>query len=558
MERLVCIDLPAFPLQLLLKRRPQWGNDAVVLVEDDRPQAPILWVNEKAAAMNVLPGMRYAAALSVDRSIRAAVMPASEIVISVSELARRLQRFSSRVEPSPETPGVYWLSGKGLRGLYDNVNEWVEAIHTDLVACGFDVNLCAGFTRFGTWAVARHARETVLFRTLEDEQRAARKTPLRALDIDPQFRDAMVRLGVRTVGDLCDLPVDGLQTRYGTEIARFHRQARGDLMPPLESWSVQAPPSRRFHFDFGLHRSDQLLFVFKGAFPELLEELRRRGEGLDRLEFSLRFDRPYASSSAGSGVNFSVSSSTTGPASSSAKRRSFSRPEQASSDTPSRSSTSERPGSAESSGQSWDPRMVRAELRMAATTRSERSILELLRLKLEQIELPGIVEEAEIVLHGSRLEHAQSELFENPARRNAEAAMRGLARIRAEFGDDAVQRIDVSVGHLPEAQVAITPLQDLSRPAPPDVQEDTLIRRLFAQPGPLEPRPRHPRNDGWLIRGEAAGPVTRILGPYVVSGGWWHVAIKRSYHFVDTANGELLWAYYDHVRRVWLLHGTVD
>lgn len=513
MERLACIDLPAFPLQLLLKRRPHWAGHPIVVVEDDRPQASILWVNAKAASLNILPGMRYAAALSVDHTVRAAVMPPAEIVISVAELSRRLERFSARVESSPDTPGVYWVSGKGLRGLYSSVNEWVDAIRTDIAACGFEANICAGFTRFGTWAVARNTQQTALFRTSEEERQAARQTPLRVLDLDPQFRDSMLRLGIRSVGDLCDLPADGLQARYGSEVAQLHRRARGDLMPPLESWAVEEPPSRSFHFDFGLHRSDQILFIFKGALPELMEELRRRGEGIDRLSFELTFDRPYIHES--------------------------------SKDAP-----------APIKGETWNPRVLRDEIQTATSTLKQTTILELLRLKLEQIALPGIIEEARLTLHGSPMERAQSELFGSHSRRDTEAAMRGLARVRAEFGDDSVQRIETATGHLPEAQIRCSPLRELRPASPPGHAHTSLIRSIYAQPELLEPKPRNPRNDGWLIRGEKSGAVTRILGPYILSGGWWHVAIKRSYHFVETANQDLLWVYYDHGRRNWYLHGT--
>ena len=58
MDRMACIDLPAFPLQLLLHRRPEWREQPVAVVDSDRPQGKILWVNERARASRILPGMR--------------------------------------------------------------------------------------------------------------------------------------------------------------------------------------------------------------------------------------------------------------------------------------------------------------------------------------------------------------------------------------------------------------------------------------------------------------------------------------------------------------------
>jgi len=61
-----------------------------------------------------------------------------------------------------------------------------------------------------------------------------------------------------------------------------------------------------------------------------------------------------------------------------------------------------------------------------------------------------------------------------------------------------------------------------------------------------------------MLRGLQQGPVVRVSGPYVVSGGWWNRVVHREYHFAETQKGELLWVFYDRVRRRWFLHGRVE
>ena len=61
MERLACVDLPEFPLQLLLSRHPEWKRLPAAVVAQDKPQGEILMVSPEARAAGVLPGMRYAA-----------------------------------------------------------------------------------------------------------------------------------------------------------------------------------------------------------------------------------------------------------------------------------------------------------------------------------------------------------------------------------------------------------------------------------------------------------------------------------------------------------------
>jgi len=74
----------------------------------------------------------------------------------------------------------------------------------------------------------------------------------------------------------------------------------------------------------------------------------------------------------------------------------------------------------------------------------------------------------------------------------------------------------------------------------------------------LSPPPRTPRNAGWLPAGPEAGPIVRLVGPDVLSGGWWRREIHRDYYFAETARGDLLWLFYDRRRRQWFLHGRVE
>ena len=123
MDRLACVSLAAFPLQLLLRRHPEWAAHPMAVVAEDRPQGLILWVNEEARRAGVLSGLRYAAGCSLTAELRAGVVPPTEIAEAVATLTEQLGRFTPEVEPSPEGPGVFWLSGAGLGRLYASLEE---------------------------------------------------------------------------------------------------------------------------------------------------------------------------------------------------------------------------------------------------------------------------------------------------------------------------------------------------------------------------------------------------------------------------------------------------
>src|SRR3954463_4333239 len=110
-DRLARVELPALPLPLLVQRHPDWSGYPVAVVAEDKPQGLILWVNDKARHLRVLPGLRYAAAFSLSSSLRAGEVALSEVNAAVKAQTHRLMRFTPEVEASAQEPGVFWLNG---------------------------------------------------------------------------------------------------------------------------------------------------------------------------------------------------------------------------------------------------------------------------------------------------------------------------------------------------------------------------------------------------------------------------------------------------------------
>lgn len=494
MDRTACADLPAFALQLLLKRHPDWRAHPAAVVEAETPQAPVLSVNRAARKAGVLPGMRYAAALSMAPGLRAGAVARSEVGEAVASLAERLRRFTPNVEPSGDEPGVFWLDARGLEPLFGSLSAWAERIHAAIADDGFHASLVVGFGRFGAWALARAYRGVHVVGSVEEERTAARAVRLERLALPPAARDGLAKLGVRTVGDLMDLPQDGTGLRYGPEARRLHRMATGDLAVPLQPARPDPPAARRVILDDPVADTALVLALVEREIPSLLREVERKGRALAALELGFRFERM------GDHVE---------------------------------------------------------TVRAAAPTLSPERVLELVRLRLETARsLPDRV--AEIVLLAEEAEPAarQTQLFAEK-RRDLEAANRALARVRAQLGEAAVAVARLRDAHLPEERFAWVPLSALAEAKPLPAAEPRLVRRIHAAPVPLPPRPRH-EPDGWMLRGLEEGPVVRVDGPYLLSGRWWERPVRREYHFAETKEGRILWAFYDRAERRWFLQGGVE
>ena len=509
-DRIACIDLPALPLQLLLRRRPDWRRLPAAVVAEDNPQAPLLWVNEPARQNGVLPGQRYAAALAVCRDLQAAPITEKRIGKAVAALHRRLLQHGPRVEPADNEPGVFWLDAGGLERIAGTPRVWAGRILKDLNRAGFTASCAVGFTRFGTYCLARTHPGTndggvVVVPAPARETAACRNVALARLDVAPRLRDDLARLGLRTVGDLMDLPPTGLSARFGPGVLELVELARGLRFDPVRPVLPPAPVRAREICEEPETDAWRLLFLVKRLLHPLLERLA----DINRAVAQLHLDLVLA----------------------------------------------DRAGTRR-----------RESLRTATPTLDAVMLMELLRLRLEQVDLTGGAEQVILELEPVLAPPEVLELFRQKPRRDPEAALRAVARVRAELGDGAVVKAELQEAHLPEASWRWVPVTELEAPQPqPPKGPRPLVRRLLAKPRPLLVGPPDlARNRGEQLLRAAAGPgggsvtrdTVRTHGPHLLSGGWWAKEARRMYHFVEAKNGRILWVFHEDGR--WYLQGEVE
>jgi protein ImuB len=503
-HRLACVDLPAFALQLLMRDHPDWREMPIAVVAEEKPQAFLLWVNEKARRLGIRPGHRYAAALALSRDLRAGAVSEETIRSGVAGVTKLLRRFTPEVEPAEpkwRSPGLFWLNASGLKRLYPSLETWAAAIREELSRAELFSTVVVGFTRFGTYAVARASRRLFVFRDREAEEAACRRVPLSRLDIPPDAQEAFLKLRIRTVEDFLRLPAKGLLKRFGPEVHELHRLAAGDLFAPLRPEPIEEIFFRKMELPGPETGAERLVFFVKRILDDLLKELYEKGLALAKLHLKLELDDRSA-------LTESL------------------RPDEATLDGP--------------------------------------LLLGLVRLRLETLTLDaGVVEltlSADVVL---RTLEQLSLVAERP-RRDPKSASRAFARLRAELGDGAVVRAEIRDGHLPTSSFEWKPLPlalDImpvpAKSAPSIHAAGGLVRRIYERPMVLPPRSRH-EPDGWLLRGLEFGPVRDFLGPYILSGGWWKRTVEREYYFVKMQQGDVFWIFYDRYRRRWFLEGRVE
>jgi protein ImuB len=302
---------------------------------------------------------------------------------------------------------------------------------------------------------------------------------------------------------LLSLPPGGLRERFGAKAHRLYRMAAGDLWTPLDPRAPEEPVAQKYILDDPESDTTRLLFLIKQLLHPLLAVLAARTQAVAALWLSFLIDR---------------------------------------------------------SG--W----LKEQIRPAVPTLDAAQILDLVRLRLESLKFSAGAVEIELRAEASAATAEQLRLFVEGPSRDLDAANRALARLRAEFGDEAVVYAKPANGHLPEARFTWEPLSRVQLPRN-DLNglnvlngstAKTLVRRIMAKPVILSSGPRQTHEDGWLLLGPKYGTVDKLIGPYVFSGGWWNREIQREYYFAETRRGDILWLYYDRVRRRWCLQGSIE
>lgn len=519
MDRWACVSLAAWPLQIMARSRPEWRALPSVVVSEDKPQGKVQWANRSAREAGVLPGHSYALALSLCNDLRACVVSDQEIAAVTAEVKTVLWDFSPSLEVSDE-PGVFWLDASGLGQLYVSLSTWSAQLRERVQKLGFHACVVVGFSRFGTYALARAERHSRVLRDIAEEQACVERTPLACLDIEPEFRDVLHRLGVFTVAQLIGLPATGLLTRFGKTAARLHALAcRSNAgFAPLQAEQWLMPLLERTLLDNAESDSTRLLFIVKSMLTVLLKRLVVRGEACTGVQLRCVLDRKQG--------------------------------------------------------------LLETEpLKPAVPTLDSGVLSDLLRLRMESLQLAAGAIEVELEATGVPASAEQLQAFAERPRRDPLAAQRAIARLRAEFGPQSVVHAVLCDGLLPEASFSWQAIETLPQAAAvsskgmsltaadPRVEVETLplpltlrplVRRVFKRPETLSAPTRELRNDGWLIRGAEHGPVTHTAGPFLLNGGWWIKEIQREYQFILTRRGALLWVYQDRRRRRWFLHGQVQ
>jgi protein ImuB len=520
--------LRRLPTDRLARLSPELAGRPFAVTATVKSARRIAALNDEAAKLGLRAGMALADARAMYPSLAAIDANEAEDARWFEAIADWCDRYTPLVGLDP--PDGLFLDITGCAHLFGGETAVCRDVVRRLATQGFHVRLAVAHTVGCAWAMARygtphsvHSRESgnpesgsPLSRGRTELKEALIPLPLAALRIDPDLAAPLAQAGLRTIGQVLDLPRAPLAARFGESFVRRIDQAFGIEDEPITP-RLPVPcflAERRFAEPIG--REEDVLGTLLHLARELSRAMERHGKGARRLQIAL----------------FRT-----------------------------------------------DGKVARIEIGTAAPLREPERIRKLFIDRLavlgdeadpgfgfDMIRLSALTVE--------RLDPAQAGLSEgDPAREIAHL----IDRLMARFGPERVQRLIPQDTHIPEFASVPVPAQTAPKTAsaPHDFaqthfEQDSLIPvrplRLLERPEPIEAIAQVP--DGPPVRftwRHVRHDVAHAEGPESIGIQWWRTdqghPITRDYFRVENRQGARFWLYREGIYQDpehppnWFLHG---
>lgn len=478
-----------------------------MLVEKIRGAMRIAATCPQAAALGLSAGMPLADARAQVPLLTVLEHDPLADLAWLERLADLCDRFTPLVATDP--PDMLLLDITGCAHLFGGEAALLADVARFMARWSDHLRLGCGDTPEAAQALARFAPAGVPF---ENEDAALRRLPVAALRIDAEVQTALIRGGLKTIGDLAMRPSAPLAARFGTDLVdrldRLLGSADSRITPR------RAAPALRFERRFAepIARTEAAM----AAIGELAEEaaiaLEQRGMGGRR--FTARFFR---------------------------------------------SDSRTYDLATESSLPMRDPdvlmRLLHERLGALADPIDPGFGFDMIRLSVPRIEP---LTPAQLQLEGGR---------------TGDEAMAALVdRLSSRLGRGAIRRFQPRDSHVPEQAALTLPAVDLPTPEPWDAPQagepPTRPIHLFDPPQLIEVIAEVPDGPPHRFRWRRSQHhVVRFEGPERIAALWWKHApggkagLTRDYYRVEDARGRRFWIFrhglYDSEKPDprWYVHG---
>lgn len=495
----MCLFLPRLPTDLLGCANPRLdGAKPVVLYERAASALRLYAVNRAAEAAGLYVRQPLSDARAMIPGLVAEKADAEGDRKAFIELCGRHMRYSPIVAASESSDILIDITGAAH--LFGGEETLLTDALSRLEKAGIEAMGAIAASTGAAWAGARSARRVII--ASGDERKALAGMPVAALRLDDETIANLKRVGLKTVGQLYDMPRAPLAARFGARLSERLDQALGLGPDPLTPLSPPPDYSAMRRLAEPVSTEDSILYCIPLLADDLAVRLERDGKGGRIFELAL----------------YRV-----------------------------------------------DNRVTRLEVRTSAPTRSAAHLLRLFRNRLEDCREDFDAGFGFDVIRLSARECAALSSEQRDAltqKKSAEADALLIDRLSNRLGGANVFQVFPVDTHIPEYAVAMVPALGGKKPvAVPGQPHGERPLRLLTEPEPIAVIAEVP--DGPPLRftwRRISYRVAKASPPERIEDEWWRGKNRpaRDYYRIETMEGWRFWVFRSGAfgeSAEWRLHG---
>jgi len=498
MARIACLVVPDLPVAAVRRADPDRAGRPLALTDAPGAQsashARIVAASADARALGVRPG-RHTAAQARALSGHLIIRPRDR---AAEESARRAlvdvaASLADRIELTAD--GTVYLDAAGATHLVGSEAGLATALVARAARVGLDARAAVASSMITARLAAHHGHGTEVVAAGTARGFLA-PLPLACLEPPPAVAETFARWGIRTLGDLGQLPVEEVATRLGPVGAALVRGARGEDERPLAPQSFADAVEESMALEHAIDNVEPLLFALHGMTLRAIERIGLAGTGCAELGLALELD-----------------------------------------------------------DRSRDTRTVP----LVAPTRDVKTLLACLRVSLEARPPRAAIVRVVLSAVPARVRATQLGLF-TPAGPAPERLATTLARLGMLCDAARVGTPVAVDSHRPgDAAVAPFALDTSMPTAPPaGAPPCRLVVRAVRPPRPLEVFTD--RDAPSFVRGTGiGGRVVGVAGPWRIATEWWtDVVCARDYYDLELSDGGIYRCFRERGSGDWFVDGAYD
>jgi protein ImuB len=282
-----CLLLPHLALDGVLRRRPADGQP-LVLVDGPVNQRIIVSANDAARQAGLHVGQRLSAAQALLAQFEALPYDRDAVTRWHRFVAAAAYRYSSEVRLLPHAVVLEVSKSLGLFGPWPRFEATLRA---DLTALGFRHRITVAPTALAAFVFAG-VHDGLALLTPDLLRGALQRVSIGKSRLPAVAAERLPGMGIRTLGQLLDLPRDGLRRRFGVELLTVLDRLLGNVPDGLDSYRPPDVFDLRIELLHEVESIGALVFPLRRMTGDLAAYLAGRDGGVQR--FTVRLEHRAA------------------------------------------------------------------------------------------------------------------------------------------------------------------------------------------------------------------------------------------------------------------------